>query len=93
MKLSRIIKEPTKKAVSGQQNKMVLCLCDDGNEYTCAELAEIWGLETYQGAYQRLRRVGWDHPDLFTVGKIKTKPVVDGGNAAWQTLGDNRRMA
>lgn len=70
---------------------MVHCLCDDGKEYTCEQLAPIWGLKTYQGAYQRLRTLGWNHPDLFTVGKIKTKPVVDGGNAAWQVLGDSRR--
>lgn len=58
-------KRPTRIVQKPQTNGFTTeILCDDGKIYSITSLAALLGMEQ-SALSQRIRRLGWDHPDLF----------------------------
>lgn len=91
---TRIISQPYKKKIPGHVNKVLVCDCNDGQTYSVYDLAALKNI-SYQAMIQRLRIMGWEHPDIlgdkaergFTIcGKAVQKAGKKSGNAAWDAL-------
>jgi len=94
----RIIREPQlvykKKGEDGTNttHKIMIVSCDDGNDYTLAQLGEKIG-KTMQWIGYNIKALGWDHPDVLNTlaKKVKGGRPMSDGNGLWQSLSGKPR--
>lgn len=94
---TRIIKPPkmVKTRRSGAPRQMVIT-CNDGKEYYINELAVKLGFASGHGLYQRLRMIGYDHPNILRPADRRRPLGRDmspdaGGNVEWKKLSGKDR--
>jgi hypothetical protein len=93
----RIVKKPTRvlpklgEHGTNTTHPILIISCDDGCDYTLAQLAKKIGMNTQKLVYQ-LRALGWKHPQVLDAkfGKLPPPPQ-NRGNDQWKKLSDHSR--
>ena len=93
----RIVKKPTKvlpklgEHGTNTTHPILIITCDDGCDYTLAQLAKKVGMSSQKLVYQ-IRSLGWKHPQVLDPKFGKLPPPPDRrGNDQWKRLSDKSR--
>lgn len=94
----RIVKKPTKvlpklgEHGTNTTHPILIISCDDGCDYTLAQLGKKIGMSSQKLVYQ-IRALGWKHPRVLypKIGKLPPPPQ-NRGNDQWKRLSDKSRL-